>query len=233
LVDNHAPTFSREFDIPLGVRREHALQALRETLREAADEPRVELWIRHDKYRALRLLLSDDTGLLAHMRYEGDAGFTSRNPAYGGDPSALLDFTLANGQGDQFPAAWCYPRRDLFAAVQHFAETGRMPETIAWHNDSGDGATSPNDSGWVMHDPNAHLSAHKRSSGHREELERSERCGCFYCLEVYRPSAIEEWVDEEQTAICPRCGIDAVVGSDSGYSIDRKFLQLMHDHWFR
>jgi hypothetical protein len=37
---------------------------------------------------------------------------------------------------------------------------------------------------------------------------------------------------EGQTALCPKCGIDAVIGSASGYPISREFLAEMHRHWF-
>jgi hypothetical protein len=71
----------------------------------------------------------------------------------------------------------------------------------------------------------------------RDELLLSERCGCFYCGAIFSPEEVEEWVDEEegigQTALCPRCGIDAVIGSKSGYPITIEFLGLMRAHWFQ
>ena len=78
----------------------------------------------------------------------------------------------------------------------------------------------------------AHISAHEWSSYHRETLGESDVCGCFYCLEVFPPSEIEDWTDDDDTALCPKCGIDSVIGSVSGYPIKREFLQKMHDHWF-
>ena len=39
------------------------------------------------------------------------------------------------------------------------------------------------------------------SSQHRAFLQQSERCGCFYCLETFAYSEIEDWCDNEQTAI--------------------------------
>jgi hypothetical protein len=74
--------------------------------------------------------------------------------------------------------------------------------------------------------------AHKHCSNHRVELERSEICGCFYCLSTFPPSAISEWIDDGQTAMCPNCPVDSVLGSASGYPITRDFLQRMHDHYF-
>jgi hypothetical protein len=74
--------------------------------------------------------------------------------------------------------------------------------------------------------------AHKYCSMHRGEIERSTICGCFYCLSIFPPSEIVEWIDEGQTAMCPRCPVDSVIGSASGYPITAEFLQRMHDKWF-
>ncbi|MEY3298224.1 MAG: hypothetical protein RLZZ597_1484 [Cyanobacteriota bacterium] len=53
------------------------------------------------------------------------------------------------------------------------------------------------------------------------------------CLAIFSPTAIIEWTDEgDSTALCPRCGIDAVIGSASGYPITPTFLQAMHAYWF-
>jgi hypothetical protein len=76
------------------------------------------------------------------------------------------------------------------------------------------------------------ITAHKHCTHHREEILASETCGCFYCFAIYPPSAVTEWIDEGQTALCPKCPVDSVIGSASGYPITREFLQRMHDHWF-
>lgn len=64
-----------------------------------------------------------------------------------------------------------------------------------------------------------HIQAHDHCSHHREGLLASARSGCFYCGAVFPPAEIQEWVDEQdgvgQTALCPRCDIDAVIGSES------------------
>lgn len=80
------------------------------------------------------------------------------------------------------------------------------------------------------------VEAHKHSSNHRTELLASYRCGCFFCLKAYPPGDITEWVDEIDgvgtTAICPHCGIDSVIGSESGFPIAPDFLAAMKAHWF-
>jgi hypothetical protein len=80
------------------------------------------------------------------------------------------------------------------------------------------------------------IAADKHSISHRSEILTSEVCGCFYCLAIFPPSEIKEWVDAidgiGQTALCPKCGIDSVIGSNSGYPIGTEFLAQMRKHWF-
>ena len=80
------------------------------------------------------------------------------------------------------------------------------------------------------------ISAHRHSIGHRDEVLASATCGCFFCCETFPPSEVTEWTDESddvgQTALCPRCGIDSVIGAASGYPLTPEFLRRMHDHWF-
>ncbi|HSN91179.1 MAG TPA: hypothetical protein VLS93_08110 [Anaeromyxobacteraceae bacterium] len=79
--------------------------------------------------------------------------------------------------------------------------------------------------------------AHRRSSNHRAEVLSSESCGCFYCCSVFHPTEIEDWVDEDragagQTALCPRCGIDSVIGSNAGIPLTQEFLSRTKAYWF-
>jgi len=79
-------------------------------------------------------------------------------------------------------------------------------------------------------------SAHRQSSNHRDEVLRSHFCGCFYCKQTFPPSEIEKWTDEVDgigtTALCPRCGIDSVIGAVSGIDLSPDFLHEMYDYWF-
>ena len=78
-----------------------------------------------------------------------------------------------------------------------------------------------------------YVEAHKFSSNHRKKLLKDKKCGCFYCLEIFDPKEIEDWdEDVSGTAICPYCGVDAVIGEHSGYPITTEFLKKMQEYWF-
>lgn len=88
-----------------------------------------------------------------------------------------------------------------------------------------------------MNDPEySVVAAHQHSRRHRTEVRQSDTCACFYCLQVFSPDAIVEWIDEVDgvgtTALCPKCGIDSVLGCASGYPMAGDFLEAMHRHWF-
>jgi hypothetical protein len=78
--------------------------------------------------------------------------------------------------------------------------------------------------------------AHQHSINHRVEINNSNQCGCFYCCSIFTPNQIEDWTDEVngegQTALCPSCGIDSVIGDSSGFEISKDFLGKMRSYWF-
>jgi hypothetical protein len=80
------------------------------------------------------------------------------------------------------------------------------------------------------------ISAHKHCIANQDEVLASEQCGCFYCLRIFSPKEITEWLKENNrngaTAFCPYCFIDSVIGSNSGYPITQEFLSSMQKHWF-
>jgi hypothetical protein len=68
---------------------------------------------------------------------------------------------------------------------------------------------------------------HRHTRANLSELEQSESCGCIACQAIYLPGEIARW-REDGTALCPRCGEDAVVGSASGIPIAPGVLRRAH-----
>ena len=77
------------------------------------------------------------------------------------------------------------------------------------------------------------IAAHEYCANNKESLQKDSVCGCFYCLAIFSPTEITEWIkDEKDTALCPCCGIDSVIGEGAGYPITKEFLREMKKHWF-
>ena len=74
--------------------------------------------------------------------------------------------------------------------------------------------------------------AREHASRHRAEVQASARCACFFCFHTFPQTAIKAWVDSDQTALCPACGIDAVIGDASKHRLDGTFLRQMHTRFF-
>lgn len=72
----------------------------------------------------------------------------------------------------------------------------------------------------------------RKSSRNRRFLEKSNICGCYFCLEMFPPSRIEWCIDGGDTALCPHCDIDAVLGSACGIKITKGLLFRMHKKHF-
>lgn len=75
--------------------------------------------------------------------------------------------------------------------------------------------------------------AHSFSSDNKIALKKDKICGCFYCMKIFEPEKIRKWIpDNEQTAVCPYCGIDSIIGESSGFPVTKDFLKEMHLRWF-
>lgn len=66
------------------------------------------------------------------------------------------------------------------------------------------------------------------SFDNREALGKSALFGCFFCISTDASPRIKKWTDNGVTALCPRCGIDAVLPGVT----DTKLLAAMCERWF-
>lgn len=69
------------------------------------------------------------------------------------------------------------------------------------------------------------------SSHNKEDLLSSEKCGCYYCLAKFSPEEIIEWIDYDQTAICPKCKVDAIVSLNE-IENENKYLNELNAKYF-
>ena len=82
---------------------------------------------------------------------------------------------------------------------------------------------------------------HEQCGWHEEAILKSRKCGCFYCLNIFPPHEITEWLDEPEdcpkgpgkTAIYPYYGIDSVLPDTIDYELTKEFLEKMRDRFFK
>ena len=85
-------------------------------------------------------------------------------------------------------------------------------------------------------------SLHRLCTANRDALAQTSLAGCFYCCEIFAPAEIKDWVDGRPvetgstadgiTALCPRCGIDAVLPEMRDVALSKDLLVEMRAHWF-
>jgi predicted nuclease of predicted toxin-antitoxin system len=145
LVHCMTKCFHRRVKVRTGRAKSRSLQELRECLAQARKSQYAEIWVDHGDFPSLCALINGDRGWLMYLRYDGDAGFSSRNSGYAGPKDATVDYFLSNGQRDEYPASWALLTTEVFEVLEWFAAHKASPSSIAWFNDSGDGNVSPND----------------------------------------------------------------------------------------
>lgn len=89
------------------------------------------------------------------------------------------------------------------------------------------------------------LAAYRYTTNNHGQIEGSRLCGCCNCVEIFRPEDIVGWTGltmdnmtdpkatSQQTAMCPRCGSEAVLGDGCGFPINAHFLARMNEAWFQ
>ena len=66
----------------------------------------------------------------------------------------------------------------------------------------------------------------------RMEIAKSSMCGCISCRSVFAATEVVDYIDAGQTALCPECGIDAVIGDAAGVELAAEQLATMNKKYF-
>jgi len=107
---------------------------LRASLTEAASAEFAEIWLNAgDGWPAICALVHSDAAWLMFLRYEGDAGFSTRNPNYAGPQEATIEYRLSNGQMDEYPASWDVSTTEAIRALEYFFSNQAMAPWLGWY----------------------------------------------------------------------------------------------------
>jgi len=88
------------------------------------------------------------------------------------------------------------------------------------------------------------MAAYRHTTHNRAEIEASSTCGCCQCLQVFPSDEVVAWAGldfsqldqpdtaDADTAVCPRCGGEAVMGDRAGFQLTPQYLGQMNEAWF-
>ena len=69
-----------------------------------------------------------------------------------------------------------------------------------------------------------------------KSVKDSKMCGCYYCCNIFPSTEVtdEDWTLDlnGRTVLCPRCGIDSVIGDASGIPIQKDALEEYYEVQF-
>jgi immunity protein Imm1 of predicted polymorphic toxin system len=95
-----------------------------------------EVWLQHMAgWPAMGALINNQAAWLSYVRYEGDAGFSTRDPKYAGPAKAAIEYYLSNGQRDEYPASWNITTAEALRALEYFLAQETMAPWITWHEE--------------------------------------------------------------------------------------------------
>jgi hypothetical protein len=80
-------------------------------------------------------------------------------------------------------------------------------------------------------------SAHDHCFGNELEVRASNIACCISCAKSFDSKLVREFShqhgDEHETAYCPVCGFDTIIGDNSGYpAVDPVFISAMNAKYF-
>ncbi|MBQ8293293.1 MAG: hypothetical protein IJX78_05790 [Bacilli bacterium] len=73
---------------------------------------------------------------------------------------------------------------------------------------------------------------HAYCTNNKELIGRSDKCYCFHCKKIIDSNEITRYLTEEDTALCPYCGIDAVIPDCIDEEINEELINDMNNYWF-
>jgi hypothetical protein len=110
------------------VRSPEDLRAMLSRTAGVADQ---EFWLTSPGGARLCMLRSAGRALLLFLRGDADGGFSSRaGGEVVGEP--MVQFRLANGQRDAYPASWTVSAERAREAIEYFYRTSAMAPFLAW-----------------------------------------------------------------------------------------------------
>lgn len=92
-----------------------------------------EIFIELEDGQVMTALINGKIGWLMYLRYEGDAGFSSRSSDK--QETGVETFMFSNGEVDNFPLSWTIPIEKIYKAIEYSEVNKEKPPFILWNED--------------------------------------------------------------------------------------------------
>ena len=73
---------------------------------------------------------------------------------------------------------------------------------------------------------------HTYASHNKKLIDTADKCYCFYCKSSMQKDEIKNYIDDGQTALCPKCEIDAIIPDSIEDTVDEQMISEMNEYWF-
>lgn len=74
--------------------------------------------------------------------------------------------------------------------------------------------------------------AARMSLNNSAQVAKSKKCGCYYCCNIFHAKEVTSFTDEGETALCPVCGVDAVIPGAIIENLNSELLSELKKYWF-
>jgi len=72
----------------------------------------------------------------------------------------------------------------------------------------------------------------KYSAHNKTQLLGAQTAACYYCMKTFSTQDILEYIKAGDTALCPECGVDAVLADNLGFDLSPEGLFKLNKYWF-
>jgi Immunity protein Imm1 len=105
-------------------------------LSQVRGTPFAEVWLQPaSRWPTICALINGEAALMMFLRWDGDAGFSTRNANYAGPAKGVVEYYLSNGQREEFPASWNITTSEALRAIEYFLAEEKMAPWLLWHEE--------------------------------------------------------------------------------------------------
>ncbi len=73
---------------------------------------------------------------------------------------------------------------------------------------------------------------HTYSSNNKLLIDKANKCYCFYCKEIFDARDVNYYLENENTALCPKCMVDSVLPDNIDEALNEEIIEEMNKYWF-